>query len=91
MVSTNNHVLQSFEVFFWWQNKFFFLCWSVVTKLQTKKNDAFFRNIDLHSSKVSLQEICWFVAGICLIWKLMEHTNGHSPDAFIIPTLQNNF
>ena len=26
------------------------------------------------------------VAGICLIWKLMEFTNDHSPDACIIPT-----
>ena len=50
-----------------------------------------FRNLDLYNSKLSLQEICWFVAGNCLSWKLMEHTNDHSPDASIIRTLQNNF
>ena len=33
----------------------------------------------------------WFVAGICLIWKLMEYTNNNSPDACIIPTFLNKF
>ena len=46
----------------------------------------FFRNLDLHSSRLFSQEKWWFVAGICLIWKLMEYTNDHSPDASIIPT-----
>ena len=46
----------------------------------------FFRNLDLHNSRLFSQEKWWFVAGICLIWKLMEYTNDHSPDASIIPT-----
>ena len=28
----------------------------------------------------------WFMAGIYLIWRLMEYTNDHSPDASIITT-----
>ena len=31
----------------------------------------------------------WFE--ICLIWKLMEYTNDHSPNASIIPIFQNKF
>ena len=32
------------------------------------------------------QEKCWFVAGICLIWKLTEYTNDNGPDAPLTPT-----
>ena len=58
---------------------------------QTRKIDGFFRNLDPHSSRLSSQEECWLVAGICIIWKLMEYKNDPSPDACIIPTFQNNF
>ena len=31
-------------------------------------------------------EICEFMAGICLIWKLEEYTNDHRSNVPIIPT-----
>ena len=31
-------------------------------------------------------EICEFMAGICLIWKLEEYTNYHRSNVPIIPT-----
>ena len=64
---------------------FFSICLHVVTRSQTLKNDVFsFRNLDPYKSRLYSQEKWWFVAGICLIWKLMEYTNDHSPDASII-------
>ena len=78
--------LQSFQVFFYWQNKFLSICLPVVTRSQAGKIDGFFRNFNSHNSRLFSQEKCWFVAGIFLIWKLVEYTNDHSPDACIIPT-----
>ena len=53
----------------------------------------FFRNLNPHNSTsfkrkrvVITRKKCWFVAGVCLIWKLMKCTNVHSPDVPIIPT-----
>ena len=40
--SANGHVLQSFKVFFQWQNNFFSICSPVATRSQTGKNDFFF-------------------------------------------------
>ena len=59
---------------------------------------GFFSEVLTHTTVLGLiekgcyfQEKCWFVAGICLIWKLMEYTNDHSPDAPIIPTFLYKF
>ena len=41
-------------------------------------NFLFFRNLEPHSSRLFSPEKCWFLASICLVWKLMEYTNGHS-------------
>ena len=46
-------------------------------------NFLFFRNLEPHNSRPSSQEKWWFVAGLCFIWKLMEYTNDHNPDASI--------
>ena len=37
------------------------------------------------------QKKCWLLAWICLIWKVMEYTNDHSPDACIIPHFRKFF
>ena len=71
--------------------KFLSICLLVVMRCQTGKADVFFRNFDPHNSRLFSQEKCWFVAGIRIIWKLMEYKNDHSPDACIIPILQNKF
>ena len=62
-----------------------------IKRFQTTNTDVFFRNLDPHSSRLNRKRVViskkkWFVAGICLIWKLMGYTNDHSPDAPIIPT-----
>ena len=59
----------------------FFICLPVVTRSQTGKNVSLFRNLDPHNSRRFHKKKWWFVTGICLIWKLMEYTNDHSPDA----------
>ena len=85
--SANGHALQSFKVFFQWQNNFFSICSPVATRSQTGKNDYFFfKNVDPHNSRLFSPKQRWFVAVICLIWMLMEYKNGHSPDASIILT-----
>ena len=90
-VSANDHVFQSFEKFYLWQNKFLPSYLPVVTRSQTGENDVFFRNLGPQNSTLFSQEKCLFVAGIWLIWKLMEYTNDHGPDASIIPTFYNKF
>ena len=82
--STNDYVLQSFEAFLINKISFFYFipCSSKIS--QHKK--YFLRNLDPHNSRLFLKENWWFVAGICLIWKLTECTNDHSPDASIILT-----
>ena len=50
------------------------------------EKNFFFRNLDPHNSRPFSPEKCWFLACICLIWKLIEYANDHSPDASIIPT-----
>ena len=60
--------------------------------MKPEKLMFFFRNLDQHNKRLNrkmivfFQEQCCFVTGICLIWKLMEYRNDHSPDAPIIPT-----
>ena len=71
--STNDNVLQSFsngKICF-----FLFAC----------QNFFPLRNLDPHNSRCFSPEKCWLLAWIYLIWKVMEYTNDHSPDACIIP------
>ena len=61
----------------------------MVWRFQTGKKNFFFENcnwetVNLIETGLLLQEKCWFVAGICLIWKLMGYTNDHRMDAPII-------
>ena len=43
------------------------------------------KNVEMLKSY--FREKCWFEAAVCLMWKLSEYANDHSPDACIIPTL----
>ena len=54
--SANDHVLQSFEVFFSGKVSFFFICVTVLTRSQTGKNFFFFRNLDQNNSRLFTQE-----------------------------------
>ena len=67
------------------KNKFFFYLLACGNKIANRKKICFFffRNLEPHNSRPSSQEKWWFVAGLCLIWKLMEYTNDHNPDASI--------
>ena len=80
-------MIMSFKVlkyFFSGKISFFSICLPVVMRSQT--GIFFFRNLDKHNSRLFSQEKWWFLTGISLIWKLMEYTNDHNPDASIIPT-----
>ena len=51
------------------------------------RNPDLYNSIRLNRKRVVIpRKIVGFVAGFCLIWKLMEFTNHHSPDTPIIPT-----
>ena len=50
-----------------------------------EKMNFFFRNLDPHNSTLFSQEKWWFVAGICLVCKLMKYTSDHSTDASMMP------
>ena len=84
--SANDHVHQSSEVFFSGKISFFSICLPVVMRSQT--GIFFFRNLDKHNSRLFSQEKWCFLTGISLIWKLMEYTNDHNPDASITLTFR---
>ena len=50
--SANYHVLQSFEVFFLWQNKFFSIYLPGATRSQSEKKKNFFRNYDPQNNRL---------------------------------------
>ena len=80
-------MIMSFKVlkhFFSHKVSFFYLI-PCGNKISNQKK-YFLRNLDPHNSRLFSKENWWFVAGICLIWKLKEYTNDHSPDASIILT-----
>ena len=66
--------------------------WKWLKKVCTSStNDQYQWNLDPHNSRCFSPEKCWLLAWICLIWKVMEYTNDHSPDACIIPHFRKIF
>ena len=59
--SVNDHALQSFKVLFQWRNKFLSICQPVVTRSQTGKIDAFFRNLDSHNTRRNLKHLFYII------------------------------
>ena len=82
-------MIMSFKVlkyFFSSKKSCFLFAWLWLQDLKPEKMFFFFRNLDQHNGRLfhKKNNVLW-PEGICLIWKLMEHTNDHKPDASIIP------
>ena len=77
-ISMSFKVLKYFSVA---KRNFFYLL-SCGNEIWNRKKLCFFSWPTLQ--KAFFTKKWWFVAGIYLIWRLMEYTNDHSPDASII-------
>ena len=68
------------------KNKTFFLQIKKFIESYFMAKNSFVAEVTFHRKKACYSKEKWFVAEICLILKLMENNNDHTPDALIIPT-----
>ena len=74
-----------------WHFKSLSVNYTAVIRFQTGKNgNIFFEDLESSATvslsvKGSLFPVkFWFVAGICLIWKLKEYARDHKPNALAV-------